>query len=77
MLMVVRLAFVPRASLRIFHRDGPDSSHYSLLGLNSPRFGDGIVAINAFLIARASVKRNWGQSKISLMFGVAPEAEAS
>jgi hypothetical protein len=39
MLMVVGLAFVPRAFLRIFHRDGPDSSHCSLLGLNSPSFG--------------------------------------
>jgi hypothetical protein len=36
MLMVVGLAFVPRAFLRIFHRDEPDSSHRSLLGLNSP-----------------------------------------
>jgi hypothetical protein len=28
-----------RALLHIFHRDGPDSSHCSLLGLNSPCFG--------------------------------------
>jgi hypothetical protein len=37
--MVNSLIFVPRAFLRIFHRDEPDSSHCSLLGLNSPRFG--------------------------------------
>jgi hypothetical protein len=34
------LVFVPRAFLRIFHRDGPDSSHCSLLGLNSPCCGE-------------------------------------
>jgi hypothetical protein len=32
MLMVIRLAFVPRAFLLIFHRDGSDSSHCSWLG---------------------------------------------
>jgi hypothetical protein len=36
---LIRLAFAPRAFLRIFHRDEPDSSHYSLLGFNSPCFG--------------------------------------
>jgi hypothetical protein len=38
--MVVGLTFAPRAFIRIFHRDGPDSSHCSLLGLNSPRAGE-------------------------------------
>jgi hypothetical protein len=34
----IGLTFVPRAFLRIFHRDGPDSSHCSWLGFSSPCF---------------------------------------
>jgi hypothetical protein len=30
------LVFAPRACRSIFHRDEPDSSHYSLLGLGQP-----------------------------------------
>ena len=37
--MFVSPALSTRALLHIFHRDGPDSSHYSLLGLSSPCFG--------------------------------------
>jgi hypothetical protein len=33
MRLLICLPFVPRAFLRIFHRDEPDSSHCSLLGL--------------------------------------------
>ena len=33
-------ALSTRALLHIFHRDGPDSSHCSLRGLNSPRYGE-------------------------------------
>jgi hypothetical protein len=45
--MVVKLAFVPRAFLRIFHRDEPDSSHCSVLGLSSPCFG-GVFTVPAY-----------------------------
>ena len=34
------LALSTRACRSIFHQDGPDSSHCSLLGLNSPRAGE-------------------------------------
>ena len=35
------------------------------------------IVLCLFLAARASVRRNWGQSKISLALGVAPDAELS
>jgi hypothetical protein len=53
MLMVDSLISVPRAFLRIFHRDGPDSSHCSLLGLNSPLFGEVVVFVDTIICIAA------------------------
>jgi hypothetical protein len=41
-------ALSTRALLHIFHRDEPDSSHCSLLGLSSPRAGMGSFCLALF-----------------------------